>query len=183
MNLLATEPRPDTPLSPHSSQLHSLLVTLGDLRDLLSTPSSESRGGLLRCPDWWAASSARSPEWETLCAKAPSVQGLVCEAPVYRALNVRPRACVNLCPPQGCPHGPGISCMLVVIRPQFLCPLTWPNPRPYVHPHRTLFTIPRGGRRLQECPGTAVEGYRKVRGSQTGLGITEVTEGLGPQED
>lgn len=36
------------------------------------------------------------------------------------------------------PHGPGISCMLMVVIPNSCLPLTWPNLQPYVHPHRTL---------------------------------------------
>lgn len=46
--------------------------------------------------------------------------------------------------PMGCPYGPGISCMLVVI-PNSCLPLHLTQPQPYVHPHRTLFSIPRGG--------------------------------------
>lgn len=72
------------------------------------------------------------------------------------------------------PHGLGISCMLVVVL-NFCFPLTWPNAQPNLQPLLDTGSqfLDRGKAAAGVPLGPVERRLRKVRGSQTGLGITE----------
>lgn len=75
--------------------------------------------------------------------EAPGVQGSECEALGVYEYKSSLRAG---------PHGPGISCMLMVVIPNSCLPLTWPNPQPYVHSHRTLIHNSQPGKAAAGVP-------------------------------
>lgn len=81
---------------------------------------------------------------ETVCISSKCARIGVRGPGVCKAPNVRPWACVKSCPPHGLSPWPR-HLLHAGSQPQFLSPLTRPSSQPYVHPHRTLSTIPRAG--------------------------------------